>query len=703
MRLMKAKHVLLLMLFCGLVLPTVAAVLLAAAGSGAVAHQQSLFPFFEVRPFQPAEYMWGQEWALDSEVSIEIDDPDTAEAVDFSMTSGTDGNGFFELFDIPFDIEPGHVVTVSQGAAVKTHVVIDLTVTRMGTVSDTVFGVGAPNTETFVAIFMDVEGQEGSQRTVMSDDTGAWTADFSVPGADGKPAFDIGPGMRTYANQHDDDWDMTGTDFRPPEGWRHNPATGHDYLYVAEPLMPWAEAEANAVSLGGHLVTINDAAEGEWLVATFGTEYWIGFNDATAEGEWVWVSGEPAAFTDWQPGEPNDGQPGDPNVGEDAAIMWSIPQTVWNDRRVDLSLPFVVEVGPPAPPATTPGFVPSVPLPTQISKDPEVIGTNLALALVFAAIFGFTSALFNSTIKTKNAEIARTLAPLGRVWNRATTTLSSFTVFRRLATGGRRGARRWLESLAIVIIAGLIYALLDPGFGFSIYGLTIFVSLALSIALVTYGYEGVQALVSSRRYRAPAAVKLFPIAIGIAIVCVLLSRLSGFKPGYLYGFVGGMAFLGAQQPDDRKKGRLVLLATGCLFAVSLAAWFLAVPLTNVVEAGSSWLKVLQGICVGTFVVGLEGLFFGLIPLSITDGGTLFRWNRVVWAGAFGLATFLFWHVLLNKNSKYGAAFAETSVRVVIALLVFWTLVTVGTYWYFRKPRGKVAAGLPAGDDGSKPT
>ncbi len=65
--------------------------------------------------------------------------------------------------------------------------------------------------------------------------------------------------------------------------------------------------------------------------------------------------------------------------------------------------------------SSEPGFVPSVPLPTQISKDPEVIGTNFALALVFAAIFGFTSTLFNSTLKTKNAEI---VADARRRWPR---------------------------------------------------------------------------------------------------------------------------------------------------------------------------------------------------------------------------------------------------------------------------------------------
>ena len=1030
--------------------------LLVCVGPAAVA-QEPPSPFFTVRAFEPVGHVLGEGWGSDSEVLIEIDDPDTPQAVDLSMTAGADGNGFFELLDIPFDIEAGHLVTVSQGATVKTQVVVDLSVTRIDPASDTVSGVGAPNRETLVWVG---GGPEGSGRTVVSDDAGAWTADFSVPGREGEPAFDIRPGTWSFVNQPDDDGDYTGTDFgyQPLQGWQHNPATGHDYLYV-EDSMSWADAEAYAVSLGGHLVTVNDAAEAQWLLVTFGIKYWIGFNDLAVEGEWRWASGEPVTFTKWEPGQPNDGQPGDPNVGEDAAIMWgdSPPPLGWRDLRADLPQPFVVEAEPaPAPdwtdvpfppgqhvfdlaqdsrgniwattypgegdlnlqvlvlkkgasawedesaglaevpaydgsllsigdklfintiqsgcyarsleddrwhmfsplneplvfeltewagyvwsgagyagpgggfegmlqldpeaetwkavngglplagddrdttrrffnpkgnrdylyvgftvgfaeaedpnfpgvgvyrlksgtsawedtglrvrpldvdlqlpgwrgrgsywgiqnvialdgyalcevsapiegashrlflydeqggtwtpvaapssevwryfltteqgcypwdgefyfpvgstandalfdvldpvlrtwrtgvtrpaiawqpleytaywiagelliapptaattPSTAPGFVPSVPLPTQISKDPEVIGTNLALALVFAAIFGFTSTLFNSTIKAKNAEIARLLGPVGRVWSKAKATLSKPAVFRRLASGRAHGGRahrgtRWLESLAIVIIAGLIYALLDPEFGFSIYGLTIFISLALSIALVTYGYEGVQALISSRRYRAPAAVKLFPIAIGIAIVCVLLSRLTGFKPGYLYGFVGGMAFLGAQQPDDRRKGRLVLLATGCLFVVSLAAWFLAVPLTHAVEAGSSWLKVLQGICVGTFVVGLEGLLFALIPLSVTDGGTLFRWNKMAWAGAFGLAAFLFWHVLLNKNSKYGAAFAETSVRVVVALLVFWTLVTVGTYWYFRKPRGKAAIEPTADQDRSKP-
>jgi hypothetical protein len=73
----------------------------------------------------------------------------------------------------------------------------------------------------------------------------------------------------------------------------------------------WTAAEAEAISFGGHLVSITSTAEQDFIEATFlpgsSTEvYWIGATDATLEGTYVWSSGEPVSFTNWAPSEPDD-------------------------------------------------------------------------------------------------------------------------------------------------------------------------------------------------------------------------------------------------------------------------------------------------------------------------------------------------------------------------------------------------------------
>lgn len=73
----------------------------------------------------------------------------------------------------------------------------------------------------------------------------------------------------------------------------------------------WTLAESKAVSLGGHLVTINDAVEDAFVYNTFTQSgpvergLWIGFNDVATDGEFVWSSGEASSYTNWTPGEPS--------------------------------------------------------------------------------------------------------------------------------------------------------------------------------------------------------------------------------------------------------------------------------------------------------------------------------------------------------------------------------------------------------------
>jgi hypothetical protein len=113
-----------------------------------------------------------------------------------------------------------------------------------------------------------------------------------------------------------------------------NPANGHAY-YLLDALL-WDQAEAYAQTLGGHLVSIQDAAEQDWVWQTFGygesgdpQTIGIGLTDSdayTTDGNFVWTTGEPFTYANFHEGEPN-------NFGgdEDFGTMDSRWSGEWND------------------------------------------------------------------------------------------------------------------------------------------------------------------------------------------------------------------------------------------------------------------------------------------------------------------------------------------------------------------------------------
>ena len=105
---------------------------------------------------------------------------------------------------------------------------------------------------------------------------------------------------------------------------------GEPYMVCSAPL-EWAPARTECLTYGYDLVAINDAAENSWIVSTataagFTSDShftWMGFNDRSSEGSWVWSSGDAVTYTNWNSGEPND------SSGEDCGHLWSSGK--WND------------------------------------------------------------------------------------------------------------------------------------------------------------------------------------------------------------------------------------------------------------------------------------------------------------------------------------------------------------------------------------
>lgn len=86
-----------------------------------------------------------------------------------------------------------------------------------------------------------------------------------------------------------------------------DPLSGHCYrLFTGDGNQP--DAEANCQSWGGapglgHLASMGDQAENDFVAPLVASNTWIGADDFG--GSFAWIDGTPFSFTNWQVGEPN--------------------------------------------------------------------------------------------------------------------------------------------------------------------------------------------------------------------------------------------------------------------------------------------------------------------------------------------------------------------------------------------------------------
>ena len=134
-------------------------------------------------------------WTPGATISLTIEDGSGVIYSD-SQTANSDGHFNFNLWDV-FNLQRGHVVTVSDGSSTKTHTVMDLFVDGVDVTADTVFG------RTDAGANVDVWVHDNGGLTATADGSGNWIADFS------------GMTDLTYlsdggSQQIDDDGDSTG-------------------------------------------------------------------------------------------------------------------------------------------------------------------------------------------------------------------------------------------------------------------------------------------------------------------------------------------------------------------------------------------------------------------------------------------------------------------------------------------------------------
>ncbi len=111
---------------------------------------------------------------------------------------------------------------------------------------------------------------------------------------------------------------------------------------------------------------------------------------------------------------------------------------------------------------------------------------------------------------------------------------------------------------------------------------------------------------------------MVPVSLLIGVACVVLSRLTGFQPGYLYGLLIGLAF--ARDLSAADEGRATAFGAALMLTLAFGAWLVLGALPDSEEFG---LVVARTGLAALMVAGLEGVVFGLLPMRFLPGEPLY--------------------------------------------------------------------------------
>ena len=149
----------------------------------------------------------GYNWPVGAMINLSVDDPGTT-GLDFTL-SQANGNGDWDpsgrsvRFNLNslFQLQPGFIVTMTDGVNSITHTITNLTFTGVDVDADTVSGTADEGSQ----VWVESQDDPNVRRWLIVGSGGNWTADFSVPGIgpDYQVVYDIVPGSRFHINQHD--------------------------------------------------------------------------------------------------------------------------------------------------------------------------------------------------------------------------------------------------------------------------------------------------------------------------------------------------------------------------------------------------------------------------------------------------------------------------------------------------------------------
>jgi hypothetical protein len=317
-------------------------------------------------------------------------------------------------------------------------------------------------------------------------------------------------------------------------------------------------------------------------------------------------------------------------------------------------------------------WVENVKTPTQaFSGGLAKILPNLLLALLLALLFGFFGTLQGNTLEEHEDEISGWLAPITHPIQ--TLVAAGAGLSANLSARGLGWLVEGLKLLAVLFVLGLIFSFLDPNFSITNPSwLLMVVAVMLSTGLIGL-IDDVAIVAYSRRNGGGGEIGLNGGNFVIALGSMIVSRFAGLAPGIIFGSAGSAKGDLRGHPVTHS-----VLGLGAVAVVALGAWIISsfIPQT---PGANLWLATLV---VLIFAVGIQTLFFELVPVRGNMGSEIFREHKTWWILGFALITFLFVQTQLNPNGDLVGAFNQPNMLMLIGATIVFCVISGGLWFYF---------------------
>ena len=199
------------------------------------------------------------------------------------------------------------------------------------------------------------------------------------------------------------------------------------------------------------------------------------------------------------------------------------------------------------------------------------------------------------------------------------------------------------------------------------------------VGTVAIGWVIVTILMLIAHPRSRPRVEFRPLTLLIVAGAVLLSRLTGFEPGIIFGLLAGIGF--GTELARGPRGRASLIAVVYFVAIGAGAWWGYTVLAAGLGPNPGWIDLLVVETLSAITItAVSALPVALVPVRGLLGESLWAWNRWVWAVTYLAASAAFLLVLLPLPDSWQSIPGSVTGWLIaygayaVAALVIWLIV-----------------------------